>query len=89
LENCFGIAPEEISDPKKLRRIGDRVRGAVVSITTDEGGQYGVKVKWMNPVGPKAASLEDLVDIASVLGGAEDCATEPGPADWALPPVDF
>lgn len=92
LDECFGIGPEA-ADPVFLKRICERVRGSIVSITTDGGGQYGVKVKWMNPVGPKAATLEDLKEIALIFAGQEDNgAVSDLPesiADWETPNQDF
>lgn len=90
LDECFGIEPEALN-PVFLKRICEKVRGSIVSITTDAGGQYGVKVKWMNPVGPKAATLEELKDIALILAGKGDVNSgiPDGVADWETPNQDF
>lgn len=72
LLECFGVTSKELEDPSFLEKIGDRIRGEMVSITTDEGDeQYGVKVKWMNPIGftPQKSEPAKLKRVAAMFAG--------------------
>lgn len=91
MDECFGISADRVADPVFLKKICESVRGSIVSITTDAGGQYGVKVKWMNPVGPKAATIEELKDIALIFSGqgGVNSGIPDGMADWETPSQDF
>lgn len=91
LFECFSITGTELLDVAFLAKIGERIRGDKVSITTDEGDErYGVKVKWMNPAGFKPKKLESvsLKRIAGLFGGgpvsspAYKPGSEPPPLAW-------
>lgn len=94
LYECFGITAEEMKDPAFLEKIGERIKGDVISITTDEGDdQYGVKVKWMNPAGfkPKKSEPAKLERVAAMFAGGpvsspeyktKPVGGEPPPLAW-------
>ena len=99
LYDCFGVTSEQLSDLNFLAKIGEKLKGQMVSITRDEGDeQYGVKVKWMNPAGftPKRVEPVGLKRIAGLFGGGPVSspaymprAEEPPPASWDGSDVPF
>lgn len=91
LLQCFGITAAELNDNAFLAKIGARIKGDRVKITTKEdeyNGNKRVVVQWMNPAGAKRVEPSNMKRIAGIFGGgpvsspAYTNRNEPPPNDF-------
>lgn len=72
LFQCFQITPAELNDNVFLSKIGARIKGDRVKITTKEeeyNGKMKIVVQWMNPAGAKKIEPQALKRVAGIFGG--------------------